>query len=50
MEEGYNFALKNNYIFMETSCAKNESVYEVFENAIIEGHLIKNKRIKKKLN
>ena len=25
---------------METSCKKNENVYEVFENAIIEAHLI----------
>ena len=48
MEEGYNFALKNNYFFMETSCAKNENVYEVFEDAIIEAHLIKIKERKKK--
>ena len=39
-EEGYKFALENNYIFMETSCKNNENVYEVFENAIIEAHLI----------
>ncbi len=33
-EDAANFALENNYIFMETSCAKNEYVYDVFENLI----------------
>ncbi len=30
-EEGQNFANNNNYFFMETSCLKNENVYEAFE-------------------
>ena len=30
-EEAANFALENDYIFMETSCLKNENVYEAFE-------------------
>ena len=47
-EEGYKFALENNYIFMETSCKKNENVYEVFENAIIEAHLIQKTEEEKK--
>ena len=33
-EEGANFALKNGYIFMETSCLKYENVYEAFETII----------------
>ena len=33
-EEGANFALRNDYIFMETSCLKNENVYEAFESII----------------
>lgn len=43
-EEGYDFAFKNNYIFMETSCLFNISIInDVFENAIIEAHLMINK-------
>lgn len=34
-EDGANFALKNNYIFMETSCLKNTNVADAFE-ALIE--------------
>ncbi len=33
-DEGIKFSEENNYIFMETSCAKNEYVYDVFENLI----------------
>jgi len=40
-QEGYDFALKNEYIFIETSCLKNENIYEIIENAIIEGNLLK---------
>ena len=29
--EGANFSLKNNYIFMETSCFKNSNVSDAFE-------------------
>lgn len=42
-EEGYDFAFKNNYIFMETSCLFNINIIDVFENAIIEAHLIINR-------
>ena len=34
-EEGQNFANNNNYFFMETSCLKNENVYEAFEKIIV---------------
>ena len=34
-EKAANFALKYNYIFMETSCLKNENVADAFE-ALIE--------------
>ena len=43
IKEGYDFALENNYIFIETSCLKNESVYEAFEIIIIETALAKMK-------
>ena len=33
-QEGADLALKNDYIFMETSCLKNENVIEVFETII----------------
>ena len=33
-EEGAAFALENDYIFMETSCLKNENVAKVFETLI----------------
>ena len=33
-EEGASFALENGLIFMETSCLKNENVYEAFESII----------------
>ena len=42
-EEAAGFALENNYIFMETSCVKNENVASAFE-ALIE---LTNKKIKK---
>ena len=56
-EEGQNFANNNNYFFMETSCLKNENVYEVFEKIIVctskkvkeNKKKIKFKKIKKKL-
>ena len=33
-EEGANFSLINNYIFMETSCIKNTNVSDAFETLI----------------
>ena len=42
-EEGATFALENNYIFIETSCLKNESVDEAFKTIIIETALAKMK-------
>ena len=33
-EEGAAFAVKNDYIFMETSCLKNENVADAFETLI----------------
>ena len=33
-EEANNFALLNNYIYMETSCLRNENVFEAFEKII----------------
>jgi Ras-related protein Rab-11A len=33
-EEGAEFAVKNDYIFMETSCLKNENVADAFETLI----------------
>ncbi len=33
-EEGANFALEHNYIFMETSCLKNTNVADAFETLI----------------
>ena len=33
-KEGNDFALSNEYIFMETSCIRNENVYETFEKII----------------
>ena len=33
-EEANNFALLNNYIHMETSCLRNENVFEAFEKII----------------
>ena len=33
-EDGANFSLQNNYIFMETSCLKNENVADAFETLI----------------
>lgn len=49
-EEGYNFALENGYIFMETSCKINENVYEAFEHIIYETPLRKDKNEEKKRN
>ena len=34
IKEGNDFALSNGYLFMETSCKKNENVYEAFEKII----------------
>ena len=34
-EEGQNLAIENNYFFMETSCLKNENVFEAFEKIIV---------------
>ena len=42
-EEGAGFALENNYIFMETSCARNDNVANAFE-ALIELTNIEAKR------
>ena len=33
-EEGAAFALENNYIFMETSCLRNQNVPDAFETLI----------------
>ena len=33
-EEAANFALENNYIYMETSCARNQNVTDAFETLI----------------
>ena len=33
-KEGKDFSLSNGYLFMETSCLKNENVYEAFEKII----------------
>ena len=44
-EEGANFALKNNYIFMETSCLKNTNVADAFETLI---EITNREEIKKK--
>ena len=35
-EEGYEFAVENNFLFMETSCLNNENIYEAFEKIIVE--------------
>ena len=37
-EKGAAFSLKNNYIFMETSCKKNENVADAFEVLIETTH------------
>lgn len=49
-ELGANFALENKYIFMETSCTKNENVYDAFETLIeiTYREMIKNGNLKKK--
>ena len=33
-EEDVSFALENNYIFMETSCLRNQNVVDAFETLI----------------
>lgn len=45
--EGANFSLKYNYIFMETSCLKNENVSDAFETLIeiTNREIMKNKTI-----
>ena len=40
-EEGFKFSSKNKYMFKETSCLKNENVYEAFEKIISETYLLK---------
>jgi len=40
-EEGFKFASKNKYMFKETSCLKNEKVYEAFEEIILETYFFK---------
>ncbi len=45
-EEGANLAYLNNYLFIETSCAKNENVFETFEKVI--GKYRKTKKINEK--
>ena len=40
-EEGFKFASENKYMFKETSCLKNENVYEAFEKIIFETYLLK---------
>ena len=56
IEEGINFAVDNNYIFMETSCLKNENVYKAFESIIqltninLQNKEYKNENIKFKKN
>ena len=47
-EEGINLAYLNNYLFIETSCLKNENVYEVFEK-IIEIYLLSFKYSEEKI-
>ena len=51
-EEGANFSLINNYIFMETSCIKNTNVSDAFETLIeiTNREAIKNKNNNKKEN
>ena len=44
-EEGANFALKNNYIFMETSCLRNANVADAFATLI---EITNREEIKKK--
>lgn len=46
-EEANNFALSNNYIYMETSCKNNENVYESFEK-VVEITLNERKKREKK--
>jgi small GTP-binding protein len=46
-KEGYEYALKNNYLFIETSCFNNENVYEAIEKIIFETNLNK---VKEKLD
>lgn len=48
-EEGAGFALENNYIFMETSCVRNDNVANAFE-ALIELTNIEQKKRKKDKN
>ena len=33
-EEAANFAFKNDYIYIETSCVRNENIFEAFEKII----------------
>ena len=45
-EEGYDFALENNYLFIEGSCFKNDCIYEAFEILITDTILLENKDTK----
>jgi len=47
-EEGQNLAIENNYFFMETSCLKNENVFEAFEKIIVYTAVDKKLEDKKK--
>ena len=49
-EEGYDFALQNGYMFMETSCLTNDNIYEAFEAIIYETLLLKMKEEENKDN
>ena len=44
-EEGYDFALQNGYMFIETSCLTNENIYDALEAIIYETFLIKNETV-----
>ena len=51
-DEGANFSLKNNYIFMETSCFQNTNVSDAFETLIeiTNREAIKNKNNNDNIN
>ena len=49
-EEGYDFALQNGYMFIETSCLTNENIYDALEAIIYETFLIKMKEEENKDN
>ena len=49
-EEGYDFALENGYMFMETSCKTNDNIYDAMEAIIYETLLVKMKEEERKDN